>query len=352
MSYAMSIVKHFGGLPFLAAIWQSAITQGAAFWNLFLRLLGRQSMLSLETKVNKEAESVAPPHHITYKPIPGSWQRREHPNWPESVFRIPETVPHGTIYYITKGKQVGGGATSHVELLPSGDIVKSPKSNPYSPKEEEDHRRDMRIEAEAYRRLGNCPYTPRLVDWDPESCCLTLEYLEKGDLATYMTKTAQIPGEIRQRWALQAAAALAALHAVDIVHCDVTPRNFMLSAALDLHIADFAGSSIAGSAPTTAAGPRFLPPGWSWHRAVEKTDDIFALGSVIYFVIVGEEPYAGLEEEEVEKLFGKAIFPDVSGLVCGAVIRGCWDGAFKTSEQVINSLNNVYDTNPRAAQVG
>lgn len=191
--------------------------------------------------------SLSHPRRIKYWPIPGSWQRREHPNWPDSVFQIPENVPHGAIYHITKGKQVGHGATAHVERLPSGHVVKYSRSNPYSPKEEEDHRRNMRIEAEVYQRIGDCPYIPGLINWDPETCCLTLEYLEKGDLAMYAKETVLIPDEIRQRWTLQAAAALRALHAAEIIHCDVTPRNFILNATLDLHIADFAGSSVAGS---------------------------------------------------------------------------------------------------------
>lgn len=166
----------------------------------------------------------------------------------------------------------------------------------------------------------------------------------------YMKMTAPIPAEVRQRWTLQAAAALRALHAADIIHCDVMPRNFLLNATLDLHIADFAGSSVAGSIPTIAAGPRFLPPGWSWQRPAERTDDIFALGSVIYFIMVGEEPYADLLEEEVEKLFREAVFPDVSHLACGAVIRGCWGGTLETAEQVVDSLTALYSTTPGVAR--
>jgi hypothetical protein len=59
--------------------------------------------------------------------------------------------------------------------------VKYPKSNPYSLKEEETHRRNMMIEVEIYQRIGACQYIPRLIHWDPQSCCLTLEYLDKGD---------------------------------------------------------------------------------------------------------------------------------------------------------------------------
>jgi serine/threonine protein kinase len=219
--------------------------------------------------------------------------------------------------------------------------VKYPKSNPYSPDEEETHRRNMMIEAEIYRRIGACQYIPRLIHWDPESCCLTLEYLDKGDLATYMRENPQIPADIRQRWILQAAAAVKALHAVDVIHCDLTPRNFLLNSALDLHIADFAGSSVAGSAPTIVAGPRFQPPGWSWGRPVQKTDDIFALGSVMYFIMTGEEPFDDRPEEDVEKLFRDAVFPDVSQLASGAVILGCWNGTLVTAEDVIDDLHTL-----------
>lgn len=41
--------------------------------------------------------------------------------------------------------------------------------------------------------------------------------------------------------------ALVAVHLADIIHYDVTPRNFMLNEALKLHIADFVGSLVSGS---------------------------------------------------------------------------------------------------------
>lgn len=331
-------------LTVLAAAWRWAIARGTRLWKIIVSLLGRWPTIATSQIPPASTTTSAPPHHIIYRPIPGSWQRREHPNWPDSVFQIPQTAPYGTIYYITKGKQIGGGATAHVERLPSGHIVKSPKANPYSPEEEHRHRRNMEIEAEVYRRMETCPHVPRLIDWDSDSCCLTLEYLVNGDLAAYLRQTAaaaaRIPDETRQRWTLQAAAALKALHAVNVIHCDLTPRNLFLDATLDLHVADFAGSSVDGSVPTIAAGPRFQRPGQ--RCTADRSDDIFALGSVIYFIMVGHEPYAELQEEEVEQLFSKASFPDVSRLVCGATIRRCWEGTLGTAEGAMESLHASY----------
>lgn len=164
--------------------------------------------------------------------------------------------------------------TAHVERLTSGHIVKYPTPNPYLPSEEESHRANMRIEVEVYRRVGDCPFIPKLIDWDPETCCLTIEHLERRDLRMYMrgydevapdlVGVTVIPLQVRKRWTLQAASGLAALYAVEVIHCDVTPRKFLLSGDLDFYVADFAGSFIDGSAATVAPSPRYLPPGWSW----------------------------------------------------------------------------------------
>ena len=202
----------------------------------------------------------------------------------------------------------------------------------------------MRTEAEIYQRIGECPYVPKLIDWDPETCCLTLENLEKGNLAVFLNSSASISPDIQRQWTLQAASAVSALHTADVIHCDVTPRNFLLNGSLNLHIADFAGSSAAGSTKTIAAGVRFQPPGWGWHRPAKAADDIFALGSVMYFIMVREEPYSELLEADVEKLFQAGTFPKVSHLICGAVIQGCWDGSFETAQEVVDSLTALYIT--------
>jgi hypothetical protein len=70
--------------------------------------------------------------------------------------------------------------------------------------------------------------------------------------------------------------------------------------------------------------------GWAAPRIATVTDplptqadDIFALGSVIYFIITGVEPLSELEEDEVECQFAEGHFPDTQ-FHHGEVIQTCW----------------------------
>ncbi|TWU72024.1 hypothetical protein ED733_000730 [Metarhizium rileyi] len=273
------------------------------------------------------------------------WRRELSPALPENAYQIPDRhdIPHGKIYYITKGHFIGCGATSFVEKLSSGNIVKSPKPNPYCPHEEVRCRQELMVEFEVYRRIGRSSRVPALIDWDADSHCLILEYLENGDLVSYLRQHAsRATAKQRQDWTVQAAEALAVVHEADVIHCDVTPRNFILNGTLELHIADFAGSSVAGSLPTVTTSPRFQPPGWSWKRKPEVGDDIFALGSVLYFIMHGHEPYPDMSEDEAERRFSEGDFPDVSSLPCGHIIRGCWTGDCKNARHVGSALATLY----------
>jgi serine/threonine protein kinase len=263
---------------------------------------------------------------------------------PERAFQIPDRddIPDGEIYYVTRGDFVGFGATSIVDKLSSGNIVKYPKPNPYCPHDESKCREEMKTEAEAYRRIGNNARIPTLIRWEADSYCLALEYLQNGDLISYFRRHANdITTKQKEAWAVQAAEALAVVHAADVIHCDVTPRNFMLDGALELRIADCAGCSIAGSSPTITTSPRFQPPGWNWKRTPVLPDDIFALGSVLYLIMTGDEPHANVTEDEVERRFNAADFPDVSMLSCGHVIRDCWMGDCNSAHDVASALRSL-----------
>ena len=260
-------------------------------------------------------------------------------------------MPYGTIYYPQKGTFAGFGMTAHIELTPEGHVVKTPKTNPYDLRVQERNRADMRAEAAVYDRIGHdCPYIPKMLAWDPDTCCLRLEYLENGALVECIGKNApedapEIAPALRRRWALQVTRGLRALHAVGIIHGDLVPRNVLLGADNNVRIADFAGSCMDGAPYKTCAGERYTVPGWSFSKKPEPADDVFLLGGLIYFIMTSKEPHHDLESEfDVAERYSAGVFPDVAGVDGGAVMQGCWNGSLKSADEALVQLLRAFGT--------
>lgn len=94
---------------------------------------------------------------------------------------------------------------------------------------------------------------------------------------------------------------------------------------MDLKVCDFAGSSLQGSKALVCSSARFWRPTLPG-TPCDAQDDIFGLGSTIYTILTGKEPFGELESDEVEARFSAAEFPDTDGLVLGEVIQACWGG--------------------------
>ncbi|KAB5580465.1 kinase-like domain-containing protein [Coniochaeta sp. 2T2.1] len=247
-----------------------------------------------------------------------------------------------------KGDFLGGGVTGIVELLDSGDVVKSPWT---SPSRVSDCKADMLIEAQVYERLGKHPRLVELKHWDPVDHTLTLGYMPHGTLKAFIEKNGQtISPAQRQQWAMEAAEAVALLHSHGVIHCDVGPHNFLLDDLLSLKIADFAGSSVDGSRATVVPGVRYRAPDLAARSIQPATikEDIFAPGSTIYFVSTGDEVYADLtEDDDIEKLYVDGVFPDLSGVLFGKAIALCWRQEVESARVVMELVGSMplEDTN-------
>lgn len=246
---------------------------------------------------------------------------------------------YGEIIYVAKGEMLAWGGTAILERLPSGTVMKTPIPNPYCRPEEEDHRRNMRLEAQIYARIGEHPRVPKLIQWDHTTCCLEMEYLENGNLKEYVLQNHQnITPQIRLQWSRQAAEALAVLHGFEVMHCDLSPRNFLLDSHLNVKIADFGGASLCGAEPSATPATRFRHPGYDWNVPPVFGDDIFSLGSLIYFIMTGSYPYKEVSSDEVEKLYEARQFPDVSTISCGSIIMQCWSREVHSAKAVFDCL--------------
>jgi len=80
--------------------------------------------------------------------------------------------------------------------------------------------------------------------------------------------------------------------------------------------------------------------------------DVFALGSTIYEIMTGTQPYAHCTDEEVEALFKEGTFPPVDRIPCGEVIKRCWHSEVHSAEEIRLSIKaEVQKLNGRHLQV-
>ncbi|KAE8334491.1 hypothetical protein BDV24DRAFT_26493 [Aspergillus arachidicola] len=237
---------------------------------------------------------------------------------------------HGKVETISRdaqGRFISGGLTGIVELLGDGTVLKSP----FPDAEMENHILDIAKEASIYHRVGPHKRLIRILGHSRDG--LILEYMENGDLKTYIQAQSSIPMNLKLKWAYQIAQAVSLLHSNGIIHCDIKPRNFLLDATLNIKIIDFSGSSLDGSKPASGEGTRFYLPR-HWRDPPTVATDLFALGSTLYEVFQEASPYEEIPSDQVEVLFKKKEFPNVSAIPCGEIIKQCWLSQVHSAEQV------------------
>ncbi|KAM3415641.1 hypothetical protein BST61_g9162 [Cercospora zeina] len=248
-----------------------------------------------------------------------------------------EETHDGMPIHVSKGELVAGGISGIVELQEDGFVVKSPWPGD---EEKQQCQRDLKLEAEVYRRLAarfpNHQRFIRLVSFDEATCSLTMEYMRNGTLRQYLQAHAQtITQEQRHRWALAAAEGLALLHSIGIVHCDFTPKNMLLDDQLALKIIDFGCCSLDGAQSSGGGDVRSYP--WD-EGTLEAQHDVFALGSTIYEISTGARPYHDDSSRTVGGRVQARLMPDVTELPLSTVIANCWLKASPSAEEIYNQL--------------
>jgi len=92
----------------------------------------------------------------------------------------------------------------------------------------------------------------------------------------------------------QIAAGLAAAHAEGVIHRDLKPGNVMLENGTGrVVVMDFGIARAAGDAPTSdgAGTPAYMAPEQARGEAIDARADVYALGCVLYSMIIGEDVF-------------------------------------------------------------
>ncbi len=129
----------------------------------------------------------------------------------------------------------------------------------------------------------------------------TMPFIDGETLRERLQREHQLPLEDALRITREVADALHYAHQHGVIHRDIKPENILLSGAHAL-VADF-GVARALSAESeerltetgiTLGTPQYMSPEQAMaQRDVDQRTDVYALGCVLYEMLVGEPPYTG-----------------------------------------------------------
>ncbi len=158
---------------------------------------------------------------------------------------------------------------------------------------------------------------------------ITMSYVEGGDLSSLLKREGRLPAATVLSIARQIVSGLVEAHKAGVVHRDLKPANIMIDKSGDALIMDFgiARSTGAAGAPAgtdiqtlpramrraaMAAGAtqhgavvgtvEYMAPEQARGQEVDQRADIYALGLMLYDMLVGREHRAGHTDSAIEEL--------------------------------------------------
>ena len=167
--------------------------------------------------------------------------------------------------------------------------------------------------------------------------------------------TARSPPDEAVPIALAVLSALAAAHARDIVHRDVTSYNVMLDEGGRVVVTDF-GIARMGESALTRTGAMmgtssYLSPEQAQGRPADERSDLYSLGVVLYEMLTGRVPFRGETDVAVAMQHVSAappnprtLEPAVSEALAGVVMRALSknpDDRFQTADEFAAALRKA-----------
>ncbi|MEW2397417.1 serine/threonine-protein kinase [Streptomyces sp. NPDC046862] len=164
---------------------------------------------------------------------------------------------------------------------------------------DEEFRARFRREVDAARRVGGA-WTAPVLDADPEASVpwVATAYAAGPSLAGAVVGSGALPTHSVRVLGAGLAEALAAVHALGLVHRDVKPSNVLLTVDGPLLIDFGIARATDGTASLTSTGvsigsPGYMSPEQILGKGVTGAADVFSLGAVLAYAATGESPFPG-----------------------------------------------------------
>ncbi|KAJ3498983.1 hypothetical protein NLG97_g702 [Lecanicillium saksenae] len=163
---------------------------------------------------------------------------------------------------------------------------------------------------------------------------LRLEYAAMCDLRSHI-RYKGIGSPRTLQWMIQIARVLEFIHDAGVIHGSVSLTHVLLDVEGNARLGDFAWASLRSGTLMAKVFASHEYPG----DRLSATGDLFALGSVMYELVTGSEPFVTCTDDEIRLRFKNGIFPDVASLgALGAIISKCWAGSYENTKAAVIDL--------------
>ncbi|HET6462483.1 MAG TPA: protein kinase [Candidatus Krumholzibacteria bacterium] len=209
-------------------------------------------------------------------------------------------MSEGKSYRILETVASGGTAVLYRALQISLERIVAVKRLHAHLTQDENFTRRFVLEAKAAASLDHQNIV-RVIDFGVEegSYQMVMEFVEGESLKEVFERWRPMQPELALAIVHQVCRGLEHAHAKGIVHRDIKPGNIMVTKAGVAKITDFGLAKLTQSNSSQTAAdsilgtPLYMSPEQAFGESVDQRSDLFSLGTVLYELLTGRQPFAG-----------------------------------------------------------
>lgn len=224
-------------------------------------------------------------------------------------YRLPDLLGKGAFAMVFRGVGLSGAHVGRAVAIKRIDMTRLMGDARLQ--------RLFRTEVDILRQLGHHPHVVELLDYfesrDKQYAHLVLELCDSGDLHAHLKAHAPLPPPQVADMTRQLAAGMQYLHSKSVVHRDIKPQNVLLHAddtrlcGHVVKITDFGFSIRLQQQDLTATfcgSPLHMAPEILLGSPYDPKVDLFSLGTIVYTMAVGREPFPAQTLAELRRKLG------------------------------------------------